>query len=82
MMPSIIVEFREWTMWLAELGILWILIKEYWYDKEIFEAVLLRKMITRRRVRKVTEKVINDTLGIKAEEKVEDKSHAEISKNL
>lgn len=33
-MTALLVEFREWTMWLMEAGILIVVTMEYLYDKE------------------------------------------------
>lgn len=38
-------EIREWTMWIAELYICWILTIEYFFDKTVYEQK--RKKIKR-----------------------------------
>lgn len=42
----ILAEFREWTMWMMEAGILYILIAEYNYDKEKDDAKKQRRTKT------------------------------------
>lgn len=43
-----LLEFREWTMWMMEAGILYILIKEYNYDKEKDEKKQRRTRTTKK----------------------------------
>ncbi len=82
-------ELREWSICLAcwltvylDYKILMILVKEYLYDKDVYEAVLLKKMSTHRKVRKVTEKILKSSLGIEQETENMGEIHGEITKNL
>ena len=45
MEPSWLATIREWTMWIFELYICWILTIEYFYDKKVYESK--RKTIKR-----------------------------------
>jgi hypothetical protein len=46
-----IAEFREWTMWLAEWAIVYILVLEYWFDKKIYESKRKKIVRTKNKVR-------------------------------
>ena len=61
---------------LADVGILYILVKEYYYDKLIYEAVLLKKMSTKRKITKKSQEVLETSLGIVRNDKIEE-NHAE-----
>ena len=81
-------ELREWSICLAcwltvylDYKILMILVKEYLYDKDVYEAVLLKKMSTHRKVRKVTEQVIASSLGIEKDSEKIGETHGEIIKS-
>lgn len=71
----------DFLILLADLGILYILVKEYYYDKLIYEAVLLKKMSTKRKITKKSQEVLEKSLGVVTNEKIEE-NHAEICKDI
>lgn len=79
---DILVLFACWVTVYLDWKILKILEEEYRYDKEVYEAVLLKKMSTHRKIKKATDKVMRNTLGISGEDKLEDKSNVESIKEL
>jgi hypothetical protein len=60
-MHELLIEIREWLVFAIDAGILWILIVEYYYDAKVFEAVLLKKVITKRHLKKAKEVAVNET---------------------
>jgi len=61
----------DFLILLADVGILYILVKEYYYDKLIYEAVLLKKMSTKRKITKKSQEVLEKSLGITRNDKAE-----------
>lgn len=65
-MHELLIEIREWLVFIIDAGILWILVVEYYYDAKVFEAVLLKKVITKRHLKKAKEVTQNETETTKA----------------
>ncbi len=65
-----LIEFRDWTNWLFEAGILYILIREYQYDKDKDEA---KKQRRTRTTKKTTTTPTGDIVTEEQTESVESK---------